>query len=288
MISDVESDIYNFVSGIMKNAKRNDNILIGDMLSIVIHENKYAIDVCSARHKTEKRIDKFTHKKKLDKCTSMGYRLLTVYDDEWIDKKEICKSRIKHCFGITNNKIGARVCAISEITNSEAMKFCEKNHIQGRGQSHYALALYKNGDIISVMTFSKPSVSKNSSNYEWELNRFCSLLDYSIPGAANRLLSFFKSKNKGKKMVTFSDLRWGNGNVYEKMGFTYQYVTDPNYYYSGEITNWKRKHRFNFTKGKLVRLFGEKCKTSTEFEITDNNGINRIWDCGHMKFSMIM
>lgn len=267
----------------------NDKALLPlTSLSFVIPSKKLAIDICSAQSVTESRALKFVHKKKYEECTKLGYRLITMYDDEWRDRKDICKSRISHCLGITGNKIGARECVVAEISNSIAMKFCEQNHIQGRGQSHYALGIYKSGDLLSVMTFTKPSVSKNSSGFQWELNRFCSLLGYSVVGGATKLFSFFRKKESGKKIITFSDLRWGTGGVYAKLGFKFEYTTDPNYYYCGAITEWKRKHRFNFTKSKLVKLFGSEWLTSTEFGITDKNGINRIWDCGHMKFSMTL
>lgn len=137
------------------------------------------------------------------------------------------------------------------------------------------------------MTFSKPSVVKNASGYNWELNRFCSKLNTIVIGGANKLLNLFKSKYKTQKIITFCDLRWGTGNVYEKMGFKFLNETNLNYYYIGKLTNWKRKHRYTYAKHKLLELFPNSNKDHTEKEIAEYNGLFQIYDCGHLKFELI-
>jgi hypothetical protein len=107
-----------------------------------------------------------------------------------------------------------------------------------------------------------------------------------VIGGANRLIEAFKEKHQGQTVVTFCDLRWGNGKVYENMGFTFDYKTDPNYYYVGAITNWKRKHRFNFTRERLREIFKVTDETKTERMIAEENELFRIYDCGHNRYSL--
>jgi hypothetical protein len=107
-----------------------------------------------------------------------------------------------------------------------------------------------------------------------------------VVGGANKLLNQFRKLHVGEKLITFCDLRWGTGNVYEKLSFNYVATTRPNYYYIGSYTKWERKHRFNFTKQKLIKLFGGEV-TSTEQEIAEANELYRIFDCGHKKYEMV-
>lgn len=286
-----QSDLCNFIKSVTNlPILQNDRKLISPLeLDIVIPDKKIAIEYCgSIWHSTRFGKDSNYHANKLKQCNDIGYRLITVYDDEWKEKRTICESRLRYILGVSSVSLGARCCELSAIDNSVALEFLKHNHIQGSGHAHISYGLYRQDLLVSVMTFSKPSVAKNSSGYDWELNRFASLVGYSVPGAANRLLRAFTESHKNQKLITFCDLRWGTGVVYEKMGFTFDKQTSPNYYYIGEATGWQRKHRFGFTKSKLVEIFGTAWADYTEFEIADANNMFRVWDCGHMKFSMVL
>jgi hypothetical protein len=140
------------------------------------------------------------------------------------------------------------------------------------------------------MTFSKPDIIKNASlnKYDWELNRFCSLLNHNVIGGANKLLSAFRKNHLGQKLYTFCDLRWGTGNVYEKMGFSYIGDSRLNYFYFGKETNWKRVHRGKFAKHVIKQKYSNIYDESkTELELTQLLGLERIYGCGHMRFELI-
>lgn len=50
--------------------------------------------------------------------------------------------------------------------------------------------------------------------------------------------------------------------------------------------NCLREHRYNFTKSRLVEAGASD--ESTEWEIMQNLGYDRIWDCGHQKYVMVL
>jgi len=82
------------------------------------------------------------------------------------------------------------------------------------------------------MTFSKQSAAKGkkkSLDREWKIIRFCS--KYNVVDPAGKLLSHFKKHFKWNKIVIFVDRRWGNGSLYEKLGFSFVSYTKPNYWY---------------------------------------------------------
>lgn len=111
--------------------------------------------------------------------------------------------------------------------------------------------------------------------------RLCSILDTSIIGGASRLLNFFIKRKTPKKIISYCDLRWSDGNVYEKIGFTLSHVSKPNYFY---IVNNVRKNRFNYRKDKLISEGFDPNKT--EHEIMLERGIYRIYDCGCKVYEM--
>jgi len=260
---------------------------IGCEVDIFVPDKKVAIEYCGlVWHSTKYRKDTKCHKKKLDLCNKNGIRLITMYEDEWRNKRNICESRIKSILGVIKNRIFARKCEVVVIDNKEALRFCDENHIQGRGQAHISIGMKHNDKLISVMTFSKPSISKSGKEYDWEINRFCSLVDMSVIGGANRMLSLFRKDHSNCVVVTFCDMRWGNGGVYENMGFTEEKQTLPGYYYFGKLTKYKRLHRFSFTKRKLLSILGIESSPLTEEEISDSLGLYRIYDCGHKRYKL--
>jgi hypothetical protein len=266
---------------------RNDRGVISPLeLDVHIPHLKLAFEYCGNIWHSSKFVkDNMRHRDKYKLCLKKGIRLITIFEDEWLKNKKICLSRIKNVLGEVENKIFARKCRVERIDNSAALKFCRENHIQGRGHANISYGLFFDKEIVSVMTFTKPSVSKNGKDYDWELNRFCSKKDCIVVGGASKLLKQFRKEHIGEKLITFCDMRWGTGNVYEKLGFGFDKETRPNYYYIGEVTKWERKHRFNFTKQKLIDMFDED-SSLTEFEIAEKHGLYRIYDCGHKKYEM--
>ena len=63
-------------------------------------------------------------------------------------------------------------------------------------------------------------------------------------------------------------------------------TTKEGYYYVGPYTNWKRKHRYNFTKSNLLKLFNGN-PNNTEKELAEENQLYRLYDCGHKRFLYI-
>jgi hypothetical protein len=255
-------------------------------LDIYLPEEKFAIEYCGLIwHSSKFKHDNNSHKNKLEMCEKQGIRLLTVFEDEWIHKRPIVESRIKNALGCTSTKINGRDCETREISTSEALNFCEDYHIQGRGHCCIAYGLFYNSELISVISFSKPSIAKGATSemYDYELNRFCSKPDITIIGGASKLFSAFIKFNQFEKVLTFCDLRWGTGSVYEHMGFKYIGRTKPNYYYFGEPTQGKRVHRYVFTKQRLLERFGGSPE-DTEHILAEKAGLSCIYDCGHAKY----
>ena len=101
----------------------------------------------------------------------------------------------------------------------------------------------------------------------------------NVIGIAGKLFEHFKDNYEWDNIFSYADRRWSDGSLYKIIGFDFVYNTSPNYWYFKEDN--KRIHRFNFRKDKIKHLGNEE---QTEWEIMQEQGWNRIWDCGSMKF----
>ena len=291
-VSDMELELFEFIKSISSSVIKNDRSLIKPKeLDIVIPDKKIAIEFNGLYWHSENRgKDKKYHINKLESCERINYKLITIFEDEWITNKSICKSRLKSIINQQKLKrIFARKCVVKEITGSKAKDFCDKNHIQKYGSgSTIKLGLFYNEELVSVMTFSKPSLAKGIKKIkdnEYELHRFCTIVDTTVVGGASKLFKYFERNYKCNYIFTFADRRWSDGNLYYKLGFTKVSYTDPCYYYFKEGS--LRYHRFLFRKNVLKDKLNKFDSKLTEVQNMYNNGYNRIWDCGSIKFEKI-
>ncbi len=222
------------------------------------------------------------HKQKTDFAESKGVRLIQIFGDEWEGKRLIVESIIRSVLGKIENRVFARKCMVKLVTYKDAKNFLNNNHVHGAGLvGNIRFGLFSDDKLVSLMTFSKPSISKNQRNVAigtWELYRQCSLINTSVVGGFSKLFRYFIINYNPKKVVSYCDRRYFVANSYLKCGFKVVSCTVPNYYYTDSKF---RKHRFNFRKDKLVKM-GYDNKL-TEREITGSMGLYRIYDAGHIK-----
>lgn len=231
------------------------------------------------------------HINKSDLCNKKNVKLIHILEDEWIFKKDIVKSRIKHIMNMSENVLYARNCYIKEVDIKTKTDFLEKNHIQGNSIDKLRYGLFYKDELISLMTFSKERIvtGNKSKDYFWELNRFCNKINYSVVGGFEKLLSHFKKNNSYDKITTYADCRWSGLNfektVYFKNNFKFIQLTRPSYFFVNKKDYFNRMHRFTLAKHELLKLYLED-KNLTGWEIAVKNGYDRIWDCGTMKFEL--
>lgn len=284
-VSKGEKDLVAILKDMNIDLIENDREIIAPYeLDILIPSKKLAIEYCGLYWHSELfGKDKTYHENKLDMCEENGIRLITVFEDEWELNKDIVISRLKVILGISNTTIYARKCKIKEITTQEAKYFCNENHLQGYGSgAAIKLGAFYKGCLVSVMTFSKLSISKGAKTTtgRCELHRFCSKIGYRVVGIASKLLKYFERNYKFKEIISYADRRWSDGNVYNKLGFSLVHKTKPNYWYFNGTK--KRIHRFS------KRKMPDEPKYVSEWQLRKSAGWNRIWDCGNLKFNKLL
>jgi len=277
-----QKEISEFINELgIKSETNNRKIIFPKELDILVEEKKIAIEFDGLYYHSEIFNTDFNyHLNKTILCEEKGYRLIHIFEDEWIFKKEIIKSVIKNVLHKNDStRIHGRECKIKEISPSDKNKFLNKYHMLGEDKSVIKLGAFFNDELVSIMTFSHGNISKGTTPKKdiWELNRFCSNYNYHIPGIASKILSYFKKNYEWKTIFSYADRRWSTGNMYYKLGFRLVSKTPVNYWY---INGYKRIHRYNLRKRK------DEPKNVTEVELRLQEGYIRIWDCGSLKFSL--
>ena len=207
-----------------------------------------------------------------------------IYEDDFDNNLTIIKSQISNWLGLTQTKIYARKCEVKQIVYTEEYKdFLNSNHIQGFVPSKLVYGLYYKNQLVSLMCFDKKEGRLNMKGGEWNLNRFCNLLNHQVIGGASKLLNYFIKENNPKRVISYADKDWSNGNLYFTLGFKLLSESKPDYKY---IVDGIRKSKQNFTKTKLSKMGHDI--SLTESQIMENIGINKIYDCGKMKFELLI
>ena len=277
-----ENQLYDFIKlNYDKIIKLNDRHLIKE-LDIYLPELKLAFEFNGVYWHNELNKSNDYHKEKTELCEEHGIHLIHIYEDDWLYKKEIVKSRILNLLGQTPNKIYARKCEIKEISdNNILIYFLDKNHLQGFIGSQIKIGLFFNEELVSLMTFGskRKFMKQNNDKNVYEMLRFCNKLNCSVIGGADKLFKYFINTYKPKEVISYADRSWSQGELYKKLGFIFVGKTPPNYYY---VIDGIRKHRFGFRKDKLIREGFDSNKS--EHEIMLERKIYRIYDSGSLKF----
>lgn len=299
--SKAENEIYDYLQSIgVKNISRNNRVLISPYeIDLLLPDEKICIEHSGLyTHRddvlknTRKKMNdvRFYHSYKCDQCQRNGYQLLTIFEDEWLFKKDIVKAMLRQKVGKNNSpQVYARNCNIFELTSHAKQEFLETFHIQGNDNSKIMLGAFdiESDILVAIMTFSKPSIAKGrgvQKEGHWELNRFCTNYNYRVPGIAGKLLAHFQRNidPDWQYIYSFADRRWSTGNLYKALGFNLETNINkikPNYWYI-DSNKLKRLHRFSLRKTK------EDNSSMPEQMLRVSEGYNIIYDCGNLKFSL--
>lgn len=235
------------------------------------------IEVNGAYWHSEKFLSYDYHLNKTKLAESKGIQLLHFWDFEIKNKQDLVASMVKSKLGLLN-KIYARKCTIKEVSNSDAKIFLDSNHLQGSsaiGSIRYGL--YYDDMLVSLMTFSK---SRYDKSIDYELIRFCNVLNTNVIGGASKLLKHFEKNYKGS-LVSYANRRFSNGNLYRQLGFEFVSESKPNYFYIKGATILSRQM---CQKHKLKSLLDTFDETLSETVNMHNNGYNKVFDCGNLKY----
>ena len=273
-----EKELLSFIkssySGAIKTSDRT--VLKGKEIDIYLPDIALGIEFNGQYWHQEDMRGQTYHKIKAELAEAAGIKLVQVNSDEWEFKPLIVKSRISSMLQ-KSFKVWARHCTVKKLNYFPGM-FLEGNHIQGAGaKSSHNYGLFLKEELVGVMTFSKP---RFNGSYDFELIRFCTLLDITVVGGAGKLLKAFYKEHGKVSVISYADRRWSTGGLYKALGFKKLHETAPNYKYYK--TGYATLSRYQCQKHLLKNMFPEHFSDSlTEKEIMSKARYFPVYDAGN-------
>lgn len=280
-----EKELNEFINSLGFNTRKNRTLLNGREIDIFLDELNLGIEYNGNFWHGEwfGGKNKNYHVSKLEECNKNNVNLITIFEDEYVLKKLIVLSKIKHILNKNNSdKIYAKNCQIRVIDKNIAKIFLDNNHIEGYTSSTVHFGAFYEDILVGVM-----SVTKSKKNV-WEIVRFATLVDKICVGVCGKLFNFFKKNYKYESIISFVDRRFTkdiNNNLLTKLGFTLEKINEPRAkYYKSSFDKMKRFNESSFTKTKLINMDSSLSEEMTKTEMLKKLGFDRIWDCGTFKF----
>lgn len=216
-------------------------------------------------------------------------RPIIITEDRWHSQEEITKKRLLAHLNVID-QIYARNCEIKKIDKSTAAEFLNSTHSYGDAACRYRFGLYlkrhtghiatcggetskyPSGTLVAVATFSNARKwikgGEVIRSYEW--TRYASLPGVRLSGGMGKLLDTFIKEVNPDDIMTYADLEWSEGKVYETLGFTLE-GTKEAVRFEIDTTTWKRKA----IRQELGKKTEREIRVSSELKIFQNFGSNK-------------
>jgi len=270
--SSYEVDLRNVIKELNVDFIQNDQTFIGMELDIYIPSKKVAIEFNGLWWHCELHKSRSYHLEKTKRCAKKGVQLIHIFEDEWINKREQFIDFIRSKLGIFERRIPARKCKFMKI--NKQYEFFKENHMQGSPQtSIHTFGLFYEEELIGCVSYGYHHRGGNIL----VLNRLAFKRNVQIIGGVSKLVGN-SLKTMNVPVISWSDNRWTQGNIYKNTGFIMEAEYGPDYSY--------------ISKSKIIRhpkqMMQKKkigCpENMTEKEFCLSKGLYRIYDCGKKKW----
>jgi hypothetical protein len=279
-----QNEIATWINSLGFNFKPDVAILDGKELDLYDPEQKLALEFCGLYWHNENSPEPRTrsyHHDKWKRCRDKGIQLLTIFDDEWRDRRGVCESLILSKLGIFERRLQGRKCDVREISKEEMKSFCDLHHLQGANKlSRVCFGLFHGDEMVGAVDLGNHHRRKEKGVVV--LTRLCFVPGVKVVGGSSKLFKAcanWCASNGANKIVSWSDNRYSDGGVYEKMGFKRAGELPPDYYYV-DMKNPKRR----ISKQSQSKKKADCPEGMTELQWANSRGLSRIWDCGKIRW----
>lgn len=219
--------------------------------------------------------DKLKSYRKKKQYAADGFNSLFFFEDECLNHPNKVAALIAAKLGHFTAQYRASKCNVRAISPAESAGFLNNYHLQGSCGSSYQYGIFFEDELLGVATFGKPRFNKK---VEMELIRLCFKPTVKIHGGASKLIKTFMSQSGAKSLLSYSDNRFSDGQVYSALGMDLLSINYPAYFYMSTNNYLRRESRMKYQKHKLIEMGGEP--SLSEWENAKMLGLDRIYDCG--------
>lgn len=203
--------------------------------------------------------DKDYHFNKWKQCKDKGIQLISIWEDDWNDHRELVMSYIDYVLG---NQIRNSV-SVQNISKSNALKFMRDNHLDSLLLGDNFYGVYDDGTLVSISS--------------WEMNENSIFINdyYCIPGynftfldILNNIVDEDVENIENIIFIDNNDISYSK--EFEVFGFQDHLTIPPS-----ESYIYKSR-----------RYIDEEINNSLMDEDVDKDNLLKIWDCGATMYSL--
>jgi len=212
-----------------------------------------------------------------------GVQVIHLWQDCWVAKKEIVRSRIAALSG-SCIRIHARQTEVRRIARDVASSFFAVNHLQSfvRGRYHYGL--YFDDHLVAAATFSAGrNITRNGVVCRsFELLRYANLLHHRVTGGLGKLLARFVKEVNPDDVMTYADLDWASGKGYRALNFQQIMVTPPQTFWIHPAE--MKRYYPHLLPPQLTDEFQRQSQYANMDDFLKDKGYVSIYNAGNLKF----
>lgn len=281
--SRAEEEIATFIEGLGVDVVRNDrSVLDGKEIDIWVPSKNFGVEYnglwwhCEANSPDPDRM-----RSKLDAQRVAGVNILHVFEDEWLNRRDIIEGMIRCRLGLPVAKLHARDCHVAEVSAEVARSFLDENHLDGVGGScPLRFGLFdRHETLVAVITFRRPQQHTKWPDHI-EVKRFATLCGVSVRGALGKLIKHVRQHlqcaGQQVNIMTYVHLRHGEGTSYESVGFVKRHETRRGFWWT--TGGGRRLHR--------LKVKADAARGLSERDVAAQRGVHRIYDCGVATFEL--
>lgn len=218
-------------------------------LDFYIPSLKLAIELHGEYWHSEKFKGNTYHHEKQKLCEGNGVKLIQLFQHELENRYDFWVSYFSSIGNVF--PLNARELELREVGKAEEKDFFERAHPQGYNGSSKCFGLYDGELLVMAASFGKPRFG----NYEYELIRMSTLLGFRVRGGASKLLRHAINELGITELVSYCDLSYGSGGVYEALGFKETNLSLNYFWFNSRSFQIKQ---YNMVRGKqTMELLGD-------------------------------
>lgn len=240
---------------------RSDRVVLnGRELDIYIPSRNLAVEYNGLYfHNSSSKTPNY-HLHKTSQCEKKGIRLISLFSDEWENKKPLCIDLLRKALG---RYTPIRNFDIRELDFEESRKFFESTHLNGYDPStSISIGCFLEGRILSAIGITKV-VDK------WYITRHSETFGVKTINGMEEMCGYLADEYGISEIGLILDRRLFDFREYLQEGFTMTESTEPH---------------FQYTKDFKSRFYSEELDRLEE-SVLKENGFLKVYDCGNVIFN---
>lgn len=232
-------------------------VLCGRELDIYIPSKNLAIEYNGLYFHNSSSKDMNYHINKTIMCNRKGIRLISLFSDEWEQKKGLCIDLIRKAMG---SYIEVKNFYVRELELNEAIRFFNSTSLLGYDRdTSISVGCFAEDKLISAIGIKK-------ENEVWTITRYAEMSGIRPKEGILRMVEFLEEEYSIEELMLILDRRLYEPGMFVQLGFELKEYTRPN---------------ISYTKDFKSRITEKDCKINEE--TLEENGYLKVFDCGYIK-----